>query len=368
VRIALFDLSPYPIGGDVTWCKTVRYGLECLGHDVTYLRWSYVQNIAGARRYVGPIDIMGYDAVIFSEIAADLRRSGVDLLQLIKQCGRHDVPAILGVHNNVKQHPENRRVGMIECINAASHPWATNMMMLDDPRIQVTTRFTERPYLPFKPRALGHWPAWNEATWQDRHGLLITGRICAPKGQHALAAIASMLDVPVCFAGKAQFRSAHDLLQRVLDDGGKLDGPVPASWSDVWTARTKRGNVVRYTGAYTEPWHVPWDIATAHVNLSSHRHSIGHLEYATIEAIDAGLRAAAPAHAVYDTHYQTVNRLTTRGWHTARDLREATTADLQVVADELTDTAVMKPITHDEAERDLFRHDPVRYAEALLPA
>jgi hypothetical protein len=289
----------------------------------------------------------------------------VDLVRLIRWCDQRDVPTVIGVHGNLSQYREIKRKQMIDAINAASHPWVTNCDMLDDARVRLDHRFIERTHLPFIPSQVDTWDAWDEASWSERKGLLITGRICTPKGQHVLAALADRLDVPVTFAGQAQFKSARNLLDRVLEDGGTITGPEPPGWSSTWTARTKNGNVVRFTGNYDHPSRIPWDAATVHVNLTSRRQSVGHLEYTTLEAIDAGLRACVPLHAA--GRYRSISPLTTDGFHTARDLADAPERHLDLLVRQLNEVADVGPVSRDAVEADLHQHDPVIYATSLLP-
>lgn len=360
-RIALFDLALHPIGGDITWCRNVRFGLEALGHQVTYLRANHAGAVDGARAFQGYTDLIGHDVVIFSDVVA----GHPQLVQLIDRCNRDGVPTVVGLQNNLGQHPEARRLAMIDALNTATHPWTTDLGMVDDRRVRDPQRFRVLPLLPFKPARLGHWDDWTESDWAARRGFLMTGRIATPKGQRVMAELADELEGPVLFQGKAQFKSAVDLREAVVNRGGRVVWAASAAWSSPWLAETVRGNQVRYLGDYDQPDQVRWDRATVHVNLSGARHSVGHLEYSTLEALDAGLRAVVPDHV--NEAYRAVSKLPTDGWHTTREWRGVGRQDRDYLVHFLNSALKVKPVTYDEVRSDLGRHDPVRYVTQLLP-
>jgi hypothetical protein len=365
VRIALFDLSPYTMGGDRTWCVNVRAGLETLGHDVTYLRRNLLASVPDVKKFMGLDDLLGYDAVIFSDVYADRSKGDVDLPALLTSLRRRDVPTVLGLHGNLDQQRDvARRNDAIRCLKLASHPWTTNRRMLcgrlDDPE-----RVTVLPRLPYEPRFINNWPTWNRDDWDAKRGILITGRISAQKGQRVLVNLADRLHIPVTVAGKGQFSSAVNLLTDVLVNGGKLLGEEPRGFGSPWEARTASGVPVRYTGGYSSPSEIPWDLATLHVNLTARTCSVGHLEYTTLEALDAGLTAAVPSHI--ERFYNTVYPLHHDGFFSHSAFKSADEDQLHNLALRLDELArETATTTVDAVQRDLSAHDPVVYVTCLL--
>lgn len=367
MRIALFDMSPYALGGDRTWCANVRYGLETDGHQVTYLRVNLFASAPDCKKFTGLSDLLGYDAVIFSDVYADRRVTKIDLIGLLTELRRRDAVTIVGLHGNLDQQPnDDRRREAISCLRLASHPWTTHLEMLCGHL--PTTGMRVLPYLPYRPRVHPRWPDWTNGDWEARRGLLITGRISAPKGQRVLVNMADQIGAPITIAGKTQFAAARNLLDDVLTNGGRLIGDEPTGYGTPWTAETKNGVPVRYTGGYRDAIdEVPWTSATVHVNLTAKYCSVGHLEYSSLEAMDAGLRTAVPAHVrMAHPEYHSVYGLDHQGYMTHREYLKASRETVSLLADQLNQLINRCPTSKDEVELDLSHHDPVRYARTLV--
>lgn len=368
MRVALFDISPYAIGGDRTWCTNVRYGLETDGHQVTYLRANLLASAPDCKKFTGLPDLLGYDAVIFSDVYADRRSTEINLIGLLLELRRRDVMTIVGLHGNLGQQPDRGRLNeAVHALKLASHPWTTNPAMTLGYIVDIH-RFRVMPFLPYRPRIFPNWPDWSDKDWEAQRGLLITGRLSAPKGQRVLVNLADQIGVPLTIAGKTQFAIAKTLLEDVLKGGGRLIGDEPRGYGMPWAAETKNGVPVRYTGGYRDAIdEVPWTSATVHVNLTAKDCSIGHLEYSSLEAMDAGLRVATPFHVrAAHPEYHSVFGLDHQGYMSHRDYLKSERETTSYLATQLADLAMRQPTSKDEVAIDLGYHDPVRYARDLV--
>jgi hypothetical protein len=154
----------------------------------------------------------------------------------------------------------------------------------------------ELPYLPYTRR--------HPTPVQLEPVVVMTSRVTNTKGQTALAAV--LRDVPLYLAGEPGF-SWGKVLWWWLHTG--RDRPLGQSWRGrppysqlavpPWTVEN-----VTYLGPYDDPFEVFTQTrAAVHVNLTSEGYNSGHLEYVTLEALDAGLRCVVPEHQVRGLAY-----------------------------------------------------------------
>jgi len=152
------------------------------------------------------------------------------------------------------------------------------------------------PHLPYTPCCQGPPPM------PTTHTLVSTSRTEFTKGIGPLTYIANLLCINVVLGGRSVPNRAGyasgTLAENLRDLGWAF---VPHDWQigkykpGPWQALSPNGGSVEYLSGYKSAFYVLRD-ARAHVNLASNRRAFGHLEYVTLEAMDAGVPSVIPQH------------------------------------------------------------------------
>lgn len=361
-NLAILDLAVYKSGGDITWVGEIRNALDTMMVNYTHYRTNYYNLWPGVDKITGKTvgdlyDALSheFDVVLQPDVYSQNPR--VDQSDMIPRLTADGVTTIAGLHLNTGV---NREPGAddraLQTLRGSSRPFVTRRAMYsisgcDD----IAVRSVELPYLPY------HLKLTSVSKEHHQRGVIITSRITGQKGQLQLAKMARHIDGDVTIAGRAQSAAARAIRDRLVKDGMVKRWHVEpdTTWSCRWDAKLVTGHHFRYVGAFEKPWEIPWHMANVHVNLTAEGYSSGHLEYATLEAIDAGLTALVPVHAIEGLGYESVVGLPYR---TMKDY------DADEICD-LINRALHAPISvadHEATYRDLAKHDPVTYVQRLL--
>lgn len=129
--------------------------------------------------------------------------------------------------------------------------------------------------------------------WEPGRSVVITGRCSPVKGQLVIARLADQIGCDVTIAGKSEQFASKNLHGQLTKRFGITSGEVKTNHP--WEIRTPKGWVIRYHGEYDDLAEV---LAghSVHLNLTDVPGfaAPGHLEYSTLEALDAGLRCIVP--------------------------------------------------------------------------
>jgi hypothetical protein len=363
-KIAVLDFSIYDIGGDSVWVRHFMAGLkEMPDVELTWLRFK-VSRGQDAVRLPKDIDkareiLTQFDAIFPSETKCFTLPIERWLPMLVELPGR----VVTGMHGRTyAKGPglDNRIEQWNACRLVSDGYWETHESFTDNlPEITVPIEILR--YLPYK--------AINPASHVQPIEAALAGRIDPPKGQYMAAVAAQHCAVPVTlwgsvsgtFGGISSSQRLHEKLRRMgYTNYGDDVAPAKFSQWGLWTPDKK--NTVSYRGRYeylTEErarWEYgPFKNAAVALNLTQPRVSPGHIEYTTLEAIDAGVRPLVYENTVENLSYGT-SMISVRDDTTPYEIGQA------------IDKAVKEHVKLYPAEREwlLHHHDPVAYAIRLV--
>lgn len=315
MKVAIYDLTAYESGGDVTWVQQFKEGLrQVKGLGYTHYRfskpwWADPEAVRLPKTASDIADLLtNYDLVVVPEawggpMDREAKKTGKPPRWYIPlKMAQNGVPVVAGLHR-MAYHKDLMFAWFLVACNGF---FMTSPRFLEGIEDGIQNKYQKvLPYLPFTPglgaeTGFGIYPA----------EVVIAGRVKALKNQRILAALADKLTKPVGIWGRAMMpfgvSSTQKLLDTLLLSGFELKDPlfrVNVGKEDRWTV-TAPGtkNEVRYHGGYANPEQPYWNAAAA-VCLTSEKFSPGHLEYVTLEAMAAGIPVAVPEHQTEGLDY-----------------------------------------------------------------
>ena len=365
MNIAVINFIEYPQAGDHHWNDVIVSTLRRMNHKVVEFKHRRTSRFPGVAR-VSKIDLddsakplferlVQYDLVIISNIFSghtkDLTWSHAQL-DIVNRLRRERVPVIGCLHNQISMYSDEAQEIILDIIQKLSVVVSSSVECFDG------CEFKNELVLPFLPyqRKLA-----DLTHRQHLRGVLMTGRISTTKGQRFLASMADLINGDIYVAGRDQMGSSRSMRMALEknDKVGWYPCPPSSAWSSNWDATLVTGHHFTYLGAYKSADELPWNLANVHVNLTDETISRGHLEYTSIEALDAGLHAVAPVHARPDIGALQYNNVS---WV---DFRHRKTADPMTVADVIND-ALDHGTDTCMADSDVNRHNAEDYVRAML--
>lgn len=298
MKIAVLDPTRSEYAGGVqTYVRGVVKGFRDSSDEVTHLRWKRFQRVSGVTRV--PRDLGD---------AADLLNDH-DLVYVVdsafydhdheawKTGGRPEYVDLLDrIKTNliVRQHASFEKHKYLRQRDVLNHPNVTAIILHDRRDLmgeEVTNPVVEMhllPYVPFDDDVRRNFR--NELV----EGCFTTNRLGRRKGHRELVDSLYDSDIDLDIMGvmftPGTTTASQRLWLRLVEQHGceplyPEDTPLK---TEEWSVRTLWSGHVRYRGGYVEP-HAPYVRLNkrAHVNLT-HDCTHGHLEYTTLEAIDAG--------------------------------------------------------------------------------
>lgn len=355
MKIALLDNTLHRSGGDVTWTRTIREELKRRdGVELDHFRMNYYKSYPDVikLRKKTPEELHGflrdgdYDRILVPE--AIHREQDAYFADVLPEYRDRVVGSM---HASVSWYDRSGGFEADRFFGSAARIWLTRKALLEDHRPEGVT-FKELPHLPYQPQYY--------APLRHRQGVLYTGRIAAYKGHSAFARIMHLLDTDVTIQGRAMMAGARGMLNRVLKnvpDAEVTIEPEGKKFQSPWQVRLPNGYKITYVGPYDHPNEILWDQATVHVNLTDPSCSPEHLEYSTVEAIDAGLRCVVPERHLAGLDYGTVRGAPFFG---PKDY------DADGVVDTIKDALFHGPPPREDRERDLAKHDVKSYVDGVF--
>lgn len=358
MSIGVLNLIEYPLAGDHHWNDVVVRTLRTLGEDVTEYRHKRTRGVQGTVRApleLGPLrDLVSqHDVLIVSNaFSGDTRNLQLTELQrdVVNALSRTRTRTIVVLHNQIDMYAPYARRLVHQILCEADVPVATARENLD---AYPCDHLMVMPYLPYEETV-----AASRVVDHER-GVIMTGRISTTKGQRFLATMATSVNANITVMGRDQMGSARSMRVALENRGMVAEYEVPPgnAWSSPWVARLTTGTLFRYGGAYQSALHVPWKLGTVHLNLTDESISRGHLEYTSLEGIDAGLTAVVPEHALRGLSYGCALPVPFQTRQLADPCRVAEVVNAAL--DAWLPRWVM-------AAQDIAMHDPKRYVKALL--
>lgn len=283
MRVGLWRTAPYRDDGVHTFAGTLQRALRELGHDVTVL--------SGPHPDVRKLD--GCDPVIVADVKWNYgkRTDPHTLLEGVRALGPDRV--IVGCHCPVEDDASRQLVSEVPRVwtntrrNLEADPYSDRLGLVQD-------RAFVNPYIPFYPS--------HASSRAGERGLIATGRLWDKRKR-------VLLPVEAGFRGDYILAGSLGLFggwvrKRLLDAGATMTSDDPSSggmpWRTVWNAHDHQGpaGFVTYIGKYADHHDLPWQRARVHFSGvdAGWVGDPGHLEYVTLEAMDAGLNVVAPGH------------------------------------------------------------------------
>ena len=333
MRVGLWRTSTYKDDGVFRIQEAIHRALIELGHEAVV--------VGAPRPNIAPL--MDCDVVIVSEVMWNWgkKTDPETVLKGVRAIGPDR--CILGVNCPLESMKGDVRTATHQVIREVPRVWANSRHAVEGIRDDAFVN----PFIPHLPRYSG--PQAGE------RGLIATGRLWDKRKRVLLPVEAGYRhgDYTLCgslglFGGwvrKGLMSAGAEMLSVEPSSGGK-------PWKVGWPEEQRGGAswwAVEYTGKYPDYTHAPWDRAKVHFAgvEAGWVGDPGHLEYVTIEAMDAGLNVVAPAHCArpgmgYDSIFT----------FDGDDPREA------------IDAAMASPLL--DHAHDLSLHDPQMFVRRLL--
>lgn len=370
MNIAFWDaIDMGMIGGTTTYVNTLKRALFEAGHHVTHFRYNKTpkgtdilrvpDNTRDASIILSAYDVILLpDACFYSEDMAvrftDETPAYMQVLDGLKS------PVIGIIHAALLQGNADVRT-----VDVLQHPAMTSIVAHDTRDLRGVEfdgkNVHEEHYLPYYP-----FPedARQNLITDFERGCFMTSRLARNKGHAPLLLLAGngFVDCNIDVIGNSfmggMTTPAQTQWKKMIENFDctpvepKAGGPAKG---EAWTVRTTGGKFIRYLGGYnhqTEPYERINKLV--HVNLTS-TFTMGHLEYVTLEAIDAGRVAVVHEELVDKQDYDMSYLIAVNGrnyGNTAYGINHALNLDLR-------DFKAWR-------EHMMDKHDPVKYVNRIL--
>lgn len=364
LNLAELDITSH-VGGARTWVRCLNEGLSDLC-NITRYRLVVPRDDKTSSRIAKTVDglvqqLRRHDAVFMTstfhyEIDNSARRLGTEpvYVSAAREVVRSGIPFAVMLHQAVGSYaPWMSTRSLLQIATVV----ITNQAGFSSSHIPSTTRVKNLPLLPYTRRLQ------DLTLMPKRRGVLMLGRVRAAKGQHVLIRVARHIRADVAIAGVTynSFRASgsKDMWQLAVQCGYTPEGAEPEQ-GQAWCCYAPNGYKLQYLGAYEDPRTVLCGTQyNVSLNLTSADHSPGHLEYVTLECMDAGVTCVVPSHSCW---WNPEVGLYTTEYFGQRHFNES---DLVGVINRALDQA---PTTGDVYGEYLKLHDPRVYANDVLRA
>lgn len=335
MKVAIYEPEPR-ICGPMMWAWQIRTGLRKLGHEahvVTSTKsgrpssaWGGEQKqTRGMKNWMHPIDVVVKNDVIVDILNAydliimpDVMNSAQDKLYkkgeaerpwYISVLDRTTTRWISGLHGNFYTETKAPCLGMLMAAGNRSRVMYTNSPTSLESKNEVIRQNTWEPiHLPYELKMSDDYFAQQGiAALPPKRTVGMTGRFIFNKGQPSLAMAASMMDPSImteiwgaCSSGlgpSPTFVTFEHMIKIDPDSQRKrygnaqdsdvtgMGGNIVASYT--WDFKYTGGQIVRYLGVYSDPVQITRRMGL-HLGLTVANFSGGLVEFASLEAMDAG--------------------------------------------------------------------------------
>jgi len=358
--IGVIQPARFDFGGGQVWSEEVA---AALGGRVI---WMQTPSFSSTQHEVLPRDddeaietLRALDAVILCTVRFPRGPMFERMIRLLRAA---DVPWTFMQHDTSvdKQLPVGEALNMPGFTGAAlttvreygtafDKAYGTDLRWVVLPHLPYTLRCQELPTTP------------------TTHTLVSTARTEFTKGIGPLAYIANLLCINVILGGRSVPNRAGyasgTLAENLRDSGWAF---VPHDWQigkykpGPWQAISPNGGSIKYLSGYKSAFDLLRD-ARAHVNLASNRRAFGHLEYVTLEAMDAGVPCVLPQHQDPRHEYE--------GLFCVQDYRTAGQCNLEDLAEKIGAALTCEnreEICQSMRSDLIWIHNPTAYGRLLL--